>query len=235
MSANEPEFDSLSASYDDLLRDPIRDRFQGGASGFFHTRKRDLIRDYFRQRKSCTHELSFLDVGCGKGELLTLLREDFALVSGCDPSAGMLEAGGLKAKGIDARVMQEDGKAPFRDRQFDFVSAVCVYHHVPLPLRDQLTMEVRRLLKPGGVFAIIEHNPYNPATRLIVSRTPVDRDAVLLPPRETRARLRKAGFRIDDERFFLYLPEGLYRKFGRLEAALRRLPLGGQYATFGTL
>ncbi len=235
MNSSQPEFDRLSASYDDLLRDPIRDRFQGASAKFFHVRKRDLIRSYFRRSKIDTERLSYLDVGCGKGELLTLLQTDFGQVSGCDPSAGMLEAGGFQTAGIDARVMPDNQALPFEDGQFDFVTAVCVYHHVPPEGRAPLTAEVRRVLKPHGVFAVIEHNPYNPATRLIVSRTPVDVGAILLRPGETRSMLRNSAFTIDQEEFFLYFPEGLYRSLGRLESVLRRIPLGGQYATFASL
>ena len=47
-------FDRLSPSYEELLRDPIRDRFTGQESGFFHRRKADLIRRFFR-RRGVTH------------------------------------------------------------------------------------------------------------------------------------------------------------------------------------
>jgi hypothetical protein len=60
-------FDQLSSSYEDLLRDPIRDRFTGAESAFFHLRKRDLIRDFFRCRAVDTTGLVYLDAGCGKG------------------------------------------------------------------------------------------------------------------------------------------------------------------------
>ena len=230
-----PEFDSLSASYDELLRDPIRDRFQGSSSQFFHLRKRDLIRQYFDDRKVDTKQLSYLDLGCGRGELLKLLRDDFMRVCGCDPSPRMLEAGELQSTGIELCVMEDGQELPFEDHQFDFVTAVCVYHHVPPPLRNRLNAEVHRVLKRGGVFAVIEHNPYNPATRLIVGRTAVDADATLLRPSETRSMLRQNGFAVEEEQFFLYLPEGLYRTYGRIESVLRRLPLGGQYAMFAKL
>lgn len=234
MRQTEPEFDVLSDAYAELLRDPIRDRFGRGKSDFFHSRKRDLICDYFRRRRIDSRRLTCLDLGCGKGELLTLLRTEFAEVSGCDPSPRMLEAGGMAAAGIPIRVQRENGKIPFEDAQFDFVSAVCVYHHVPPPLRDSLTAEVRRVLKPGGVFAVIEHNPWNPVTRLIVSRTPVDAGAILLQSSETRELLRRQNFAVDDSRYFLYFPESIYGQLKRLESALRWLPLGGQYVVFAS-
>jgi SAM-dependent methyltransferase len=112
---------------------------------------------------------------------------------------------------------------------------VCVYHHVPPASRAALTAEVRRVLKVGGVFALIEHNPFNPATRLIVSRTPVDAGALLLRPSESRRLLRASGFEVEEQRYFLYLPGSLYRRFGAIETLLARAPLGGQYVLFGRL
>ncbi len=150
----------------------------GSRPQFFHLRKRDLVRQYFNARGVDTRGLRYLDVGCGKGELLSLLRDDFQQVAGCDPSPGMLSS----SQGVETRVQEDLGKIPFADAAFDFVTAVCVYHHVPPSSRLTLTREAYRVLRPQGVFAIIEHNPYNPVTRLIVSRTPVDTDALLLRP-----------------------------------------------------
>ena len=223
------EFDEYASSYDKLLQDPIRDRFCGDSSLFFHQRKRDLIRAYFRGKASNTRSMAYLDLGCGKGELLSLLREDFGRAAGCDPSASMLKG----IQGVETRVQTSFENIPFGDAEFDFVTAACVYHHVPREARLKLTLEVNRILKPGGTFAIIEHNPYNPVTRLIVSRTPVDADAVLLTLRETSKIQRAAGFAPQAARYFLYFPEFAYRHAGdACETWLAKIPLGGQYAAF---
>lgn len=224
------EFDRYSNSYAELLKDPIRDCFTGAQAEFFHVRKRDLIRDYFQRRRIDTRNMRYLDLGCGKGELLRLLQPSFGHVAGCDPSAGMLGA----LEGIDVCLQSEENKIPFPSGSFDFVTASAVYHHVPPPQRMTLTEEVKRVLKPGGVFAVIEHNPINPVTRLIVSRTPVDADAILLAASETRRLLASAGFAVDASDYFLYFPVQIYERGGRhLEKLLTKVPLGGQYAVFG--
>ena len=41
---------------------------------------------------------------------------------------------------------------------------------------------IRRLLRPNGIFALWENNPWNPGTRLVMRRIPFDRDASLLTP-----------------------------------------------------
>jgi SAM-dependent methyltransferase len=222
-------FDRLSASYDELLKDPIRDRFTGSDSVFFHLRKRDLIREFFRRRGGGTGEMAWLDLGCGKGELLAAMGGDFRRAAGCDLSSEMMQG----IQGAETRRQEDPLRIPYADGEFDFITAVCVYHHVPVTDRPRLTSEICRVLKPGGILAIIEHNPLNPATRLIVSRTPVDDDAVLLAARETRALMKQAGLAVEDQEYFLYFPQALYRRLAPLERLLRNAPLGGQYAVFG--
>jgi SAM-dependent methyltransferase len=169
-----------------------------------------------------------LDVGCGKGELLHLLQPDFKRSAGCDVSAEMTRQIGE----IEIRIQKDPLQIPFGDAEFDLVTAVCVYHHVPAAARSTLTSEIGRVLRPGGVFCLIEHNPFNPITRLIVSRTPVDADAVLLPAAEARRLAAEAGFAPLEQDYFLYFPQALYRYLGRVEALLAKVPLGGQYAFF---
>jgi hypothetical protein len=88
-------------------------------------------------------------------------------------------------------------------------------------------------LKPKGIFSIIEHNPYNPVTRLIVSRTPVDADARLLTAKETWRLFSDVQAKILARRYFLFLPERVYRFAGAVERAFEKVPFGGQYALFG--
>lgn len=233
MTQNSAEFDAYSESYEELLKDPVRDRFSVNGE-FFHTRKRDIVLAYFNNRGSRTNALSYLDLGCGRGELLHLMRPHFGSAAGCDPSAGMLGKAESDTEDVEIRLQTDPKQVPFEDGSFDIVTAVCVYHHVPPAARAALTSEVHRVLKPNGVFAIIEHNPWNPVTRLIVRRTPVDIDAILLRPKETRTLLANQGFVLDRERYFLYFPETFYQKAHRVEEALGRVPLGGQYASFGT-
>ena len=224
------EFDRFAGSYEELIRDPLRDAFAGN-SDFFQTRKRDVIRNYFSRRGREMRELHYLDMGCGKGELMSLLASDFARVAGCDPSRAMLEA----ARNLEVRVQQDPTRIPFADKEFDFITAVCVYHHVPFQTRLDLCGEVRRVLRPGGVFALIEHNPLNPATRMIVRRSPMDAGANLLCANDARSMLERAGFTIDDQTYFLYFPEKVFKAAAGIENLLRRVRLGGQYAMFGKI
>ena len=157
-----------------------------------------------------------------------MIRSNFKSAAGCDPSGEMLKSCG----DLNVRRQASVDALPYDDASFDFLTAVCVYHHVPLDRRAELTAESRRVLRPGGILCIIEHNPLNPITRRIVSRSPVDADAKLLTPNETGGLLSNAGCKVLETRFFLLFPERLHRLTRPLEDTLRALPFGGQYAVF---
>jgi SAM-dependent methyltransferase len=219
------EFDRYAARYEELLRDPIRDAFASGAR-FFQERKWSLLREWFDRLEFDTGRERWLDIGCGKGELLHLGRRDFAEAVGCDLSTGMLGA----ASGLEVVRQPAPDHLPFEDDSLGLATAVCVFHHVQTADRPALCADAWRVLRPGGLICVIEHNPFNPATQLIVRRTPVDADARLLTAWATRRLLRRAGFVPLGTRYFLVFPESLFRRLRRIEDALERLPVGGQYA-----
>jgi len=220
------EFDSYSARYAELLKDPLRDGFASAA--FFHARKWILIDEYWRRRGRALSAIDWLDIGCGQGDLLRLGAGQFRSAAGCDPSKEMLRP----LAGAVLKHQESPASLPFADGNFDFATAVCVYHHVDAGLQPQLTAEAARVLRPGGVLALIEHNPWNPLTRAIVRRSPVDVDAHLLTAGRCRELARGAGLEAPATEYFLYLPEFLFRHVGAVERALRGFPLGGQYAVF---
>jgi SAM-dependent methyltransferase len=221
------EFDCFADRYTELLHDPIRDRFSPGGR-FFYQRKLQVIQSFFHRLGKDTRTMSWLDIGCGQGDLLRLGQAEFRLSAGCDPSERMLAA----CADLPVRHQSSPDRLPFDNETFDFATAVCVYHHVLPGDRASFTEQVLNVLKPGGVLCIIEHNPINPVTRFIVSRTPVDADAHLLSARETCKLVSDAGGGILACRYFLFLPEKVHAGFSRLEELLAAVPLGGQYAIF---
>jgi SAM-dependent methyltransferase len=223
------EFDLYAASYSRLLQDPLRDRFAGD-SAFFHLRKWMLIRDFLARHHLQPSTLTWLDVGCGPGELLKLAGANFRRAVGCDPSRKMVGS----CTSLQVFEQPSPSGLPFPDQSFDLVTAACVYHHVHgIDRRALLTESIRRVLKPQGLFCLIEHNPWNPITRLIVRRCPIDRDAELLTPSFAARLVRSAGLEVIETAYFLYFPKNAFHFAGALEDRLRRLPLGGQFALFG--
>jgi hypothetical protein len=86
------------------------------------------------------------------------------------------------------------------------VTAVCVVHHVPPTQWPKFLVETRRVTAPGGYVCIIEHNPFNPLTRLAISRYPIDDDPALISARKLRALMKTYGFCDVGSRQFLLLP-----------------------------
>ena len=220
-----PEFDAYASSYAELLDDPTRNRFAQDPL-HFHRRKWLLIKTLMNRAGVNVATQRWLDVGCGRSELLGLAGREFAQAIGCDPSAGMLSS----QASIEVRKQPSPTELPFANGSVDFVTAVCVYHHVHQEARIRLTNEIRRVLTPGGMCCIIEHNPWNPVTRSIVKRCPVDVDAELLNASSARTLLQASGFEPVSTDYFLYLPEKLFPQLSILESLLHKLPLGGQYA-----
>ena len=83
-------------------------------------------------------------------------------------------------------------------------------------------------MRPGGLVAIFEHNPFNPLTRLAVNRCEFDEDAVLVRPRTAIRLLRDTALRPVDHRYVILLPSDRPAALA-FERALRRVPLAAQY------
>ncbi len=228
MKNQKAEFDGLADGYEQMLADPLRSRF-ANSTEFFHRRKLEVLRTHLAATGKLARDLRWLDLGCGRGDLLRMGRAEFESAYGCDVSPASLKY----CEGITVREQKRADSIPFDAQSFDLVTAACVYHHVALSERLKLTRSALDILRPGGLFIMFEHNPWNPVTRAIVRRSPIDVNAILLRPSESVELLRVAGFLRVSIRYFLFLPEAAGAKMTRVENWLCRVPLGGQYAVFG--
>jgi 2-polyprenyl-3-methyl-5-hydroxy-6-metoxy-1,4-benzoquinol methylase len=95
-------------------------------------------------------EVEVLDVGCGSGTLLGLLKRQGFLVRGVDFSS---EAAAIAKRdnGVDVAVGSLD-EAHFPDQSFDVVTLFHVMEHVTNP--RQVLGEVSRILRPQGVLIL---------------------------------------------------------------------------------
>jgi SAM-dependent methyltransferase len=172
--------------------------------------------------------LKCVDIGCGIGTMHPYVDPLFTSIDGCDISEESIE----RARRENPKVRYSTYKAPrlpYDDASFDFAVTACVVHHVPPREWPGFFAEMHRVLRPGGLACVIEHNPLNPATRLAVLRCPFDEDAVLLRSGTTRRLMRDAGFRDISREFFLFLPTA-NPVARRAERLLSWLPVGAQYA-----
>ena len=84
------------------------------------------------------------------------------------------------------------------------------------------------MTRPGGLFAVYEHNPLNPLTKVAVWRCPFDHDAVLLRMRRVIDLLSAQGFEIVEKRYLFFVPiDAAWAR--RADRALAWCPLGAQY------
>ena len=227
------EFDAYAEGYDSGMDGPLKGLAGAGPEAFIAVKVRWLLRQW--PDLATRSDLSFLDYGCGAGTLMRLMRAAGipAAMTGTDISSGMLREtarswpAGTPLPDLRAQTGPATG---LPDAAFDLAAISAVLHHVPLDTRAAVYAELRRVLKPDGRLVVFEHNPWNPVTRFVVARTPIDADAILLPRTEVAAALRAGGWhdiRVSD---LMFLPPRLGPIATAVERAFSWMPLGGQYA-----
>lgn len=229
----QPEFDAYSRGYDAGMDNGLKSLAGKHADEFIALKVRWLLRWMPRLRADRT--LSILDYGCGLGTLLRIMRQLQipGTLTGTDVSGGMLkEAARLWPGGYDPPMLQahEGTDTGLPANSFDIVVISSVLHHVPLHQRPAVYREIHRVLRPGGRLVVFEHNPWNPLTRYIVSHTPIDYGAILLPPPEVNQALTVGGWRDIHASYLMFLPPRVGKIGDVIEQLIGWLPLGGQYA-----
>ncbi|MCH7662915.1 MAG: class I SAM-dependent methyltransferase [Chloroflexi bacterium] len=149
------------------LVDLNRRFYQSFADSFSETRRR-LQPGVARMLAEIPVTASILDLGCGNGELARELDKHGHKGNylGLDFSAGLLSAARAEAPEF-ARFMQADLSATdwgegFGEKQYDFILAFAVLHHIPSKeLRLQILEKARALLVPGGSFVHSNWQPLN--------------------------------------------------------------------------
>ncbi len=105
-----------------------------------------------------------LDVGCGTGTLVCLMkkRHPQAYFVGLDPDPPALARARRKLDRAGVDVEFTNGFAddlPFPDGSFDRVVSSLMFHHLQLDEKQRMLREIRRVLKPGGAFHILDFAP----------------------------------------------------------------------------
>jgi ubiquinone/menaquinone biosynthesis C-methylase UbiE len=96
-----------------------------------------------------------LDVGCGTGNLLSLIYNKYEVqLSGVDLSPNMLDIA-LDKLGEKADLRWGDSEnLPFEDGSFDMVTCTDSFHHYPHP--ENVLSEIKRVLNPKGTLLIAD-------------------------------------------------------------------------------
>ncbi|MGH1392898.1 MAG: class I SAM-dependent methyltransferase [Trichormus sp.] len=114
------------------------------------------------QGLSIQSDTHVLDLCCGSGQATQFLVKYSQNVTGLDASPLSLQR--ARQNVPEATYIEAFAeKMPFTDAQFDVVHTSAALHEMqPVQLRE-IIQEVYRVLKPGGVFTIVDfHPPTNP-------------------------------------------------------------------------
>jgi len=182
---------------------------------------------------------SVLDFGCGVGNVDPYIRRYFpnAEIYGTDISRESIEIAKEKNRehNISYAVFDPSlaNSIPF-DTAFDMIFVSCVFHHIPRSEHSKTLALLKSRLNPGGLLFIFEHNPYNPATRLVFykhDKLP-DKNANLIYPHYLKKRMRKQGIKVLWRNFTVFFPKFL-SIFIPLEKYMTGVPMGAQYYVCG--
>jgi len=170
-----------------------------------------------------------LDFGCGIGDTEPILRQYFpgADITGADIDAESVVYARDKFRDphIKFCTLSELSEQPV----FDLCYTNGVFHHIPLGEREAALRMILRVLKPGAHFAFFENNPWSPATRLVMHRTPFDRGAHCLSSKHAKKLLGTTGFCDIAEPYYMFFFPRFLAAFRRVEPFLTRCFLGSQY------
>jgi SAM-dependent methyltransferase len=100
-----------------------------------------------------------LELACGRGEFLTLLREKGVAVQGVDNDEGMVEEARRAGLPVVNRDVVEYLHGEPGPQSFGGVFCAHLLEHLPVSGVERLLAGVRRVLMPGGRFVAVVPNP----------------------------------------------------------------------------
>ena len=101
-----------------------------------------------------------LDIGCGRGEFIELMKDEQIDSKGIDIDEKMLEAGLI----LGLEMQRGDGLTYLRSMKNDSAIAITAFHvieHISFDQLQDIVSEALRVLKPGGIIILETPNPEN--------------------------------------------------------------------------
>jgi O-antigen chain-terminating methyltransferase len=116
--------------------------------------------DFVRAARDDAGDAPCIDVGCGRGEWLEVLRDHGFSARGVDSNPVMAAQGSASGH----TVIVDDAVAYLRSQPADSALAISAFHlveHLDFPTLFRLIAECRRVLKPRGLLLLETPNPEN--------------------------------------------------------------------------
>jgi SAM-dependent methyltransferase len=221
-------FDEYAATYDAALNRGLK--VSGEVKEYFATGRVTWLAE--RLCRLQARPRTMLDFGCGTASTCSLYFDLLGIerLIGVDVSDGVLQVARRQSALGSATFLLREAYHPSAEVDLAFCNGV--FHHIPPGDRRDAIDYVYQSLRPRGIFAFFENNPWNPATRLVMSRIPFDRDAITLAATESRSLLGGRGFELLHTDFVFFFPKLL--SWARpAEPWLASVPLGAQYLVLG--
>lgn len=139
----------------DALYASFEDQFRGSCEEI--SRRLQVYLPFLKEAK-ITGDV--LDIGCGRGEWLQLLRSEGIEARGVDRNRVFIET----CRGAGLEVVEQDALTYVRSQPDESLSAITAIHfveHVPFEMLIAILDEIRRILKPGGLLIAETPNPEN--------------------------------------------------------------------------
>ncbi|HCO61626.1 MAG TPA: methyltransferase type 11 [Porticoccaceae bacterium] len=153
--ARDDRLDAFYRAFEDSCRGTEND-----IKSLFEVYLPDIIDSLPRQGGEVQSSTPVVDIGCGRGEWLTLLRENSIPAIGIDSNEIMVN----RCRELELTVKQNDGLVYLQSQPSASVQAVTGFHvieHLPFPQLFDLFDEARRVLVDGGVIIFETPNPEN--------------------------------------------------------------------------
>jgi len=110
------------------------------------------IQDIYQQIKGSQTPRSYLDVGCSRGIITSLLSSTMKI-----PAAYAIDIMDLNLHNIEyTRVSENACVLPYSDKSFELITCLMSLHHIRNT--EEYIREMHRCLKPGGIIIIQEHD-----------------------------------------------------------------------------
>ncbi len=226
----DPEFDSYAQNYGDIVKKaasiiPVENEF-------YLTSKIKILSQIIENLPTNAYVLDF---GCGVGSLVIPLSKLFPEKTffAYDPSPESIEK--IKQeniKNIVCLTSEDELSKLSSSAKIDFIFCINVFHHIDKDTRSDKVSLLRTLLSHQGQILILEHNPLNPVTRIVVNRCEFDIGVELLSAHEMKELFQANFIEVQKHRYIIFFPFD-NKFFNKLEKLLSRLPMGAQQYILG--